>query len=158
MGVCLFLQALATKSQADTSYRYVGTSVEDKTHLFWTNADNGKVVSWSPENNSLAVVVKPNERQTLKLARQLSDGDILVVRSVDVRDQIQIFSRAGQHLKTLADLPLWTILDASWDPQTDALFLHESSFGHPPRIWHTRLNTINGKQGAVENPHFKVLS
>ncbi|KIW96248.1 uncharacterized protein Z519_03316 [Cladophialophora bantiana CBS 173.52] len=30
----------------------------------------------------------------------LSGGEILVVRSINVRDQIQIFSRTGQHLKT----------------------------------------------------------
>ena len=67
------------------------------------------------------------------------------MRSIDVRDQIQIFSSGGQHLKTL-DVPVWTILDTSYDPSTNQVFLLESSFCHPPRIWHALVTTSQTSQ------------
>ncbi|KIW73784.1 hypothetical protein PV04_01876 [Phialophora macrospora] len=138
---------------SEAEWEYVGTSAEDHTHLFWTSADNGKVVSWSPDTGALDEVVPPHERQTLKLARLLPGGHVLVVRSIDVRDQVQIFSRGGQHLRTLDDLPLWTILDVSYDVSAEIVFLLESSFCHPPRIWYARLcldDRVGGGEGGRE--------
>jgi prolyl oligopeptidase len=109
-------------------------------------------MSWSPDTGALDEVVPPHERQTLKLARLLPGGHVLVVRSIDVRDQIQIFSKGGQHLKTLDDLPLWTILDVSYDVSAKIVFLLESSFCHPPRIWHARLcldERVQGEEAAA---------
>lgn len=126
------------------------------THLFWTSADNGKVMAYdpgAPANSKLKEIVPPHAEQTLKLARPLPGGNILVVRSIDVRDQIQIFSRRGRHLKTVTlrnddDVPVWTIYDASpHDPATGAVFLVEFSFCRPPRIWCARA-TLTDPQDA----------
>lgn len=101
-------------------------------------------------------MIAPRDRETLKLARLLSNGTILAVRSVDVRDQIQIFSsRTGELLKTVVGgedgLPMWTILDASFDAETETLFLLESAFTHPPRLWHTRVSASNADAGDKTN-------
>ncbi|OAP58216.1 hypothetical protein AYL99_07306 [Fonsecaea erecta] len=133
-------------TQSNAEWEYVGTLPEDTDtghrHLFWTNADNGKVMLYHPQAGTVEEVVAPNSQQTLRQARMLSGGKILVVRSIDVRDQVQIFSSSttgrGQHLKTLDDVPLWTILDASYDPTTGTIFLVESSFCYPPRVWYAR--------------------
>ncbi|KIY00370.1 uncharacterized protein Z520_04055 [Fonsecaea multimorphosa CBS 102226] len=136
--------------QSDAEWEYVGTFPEKSSsetrnagnngHVFWTNADNGKVMVYHPQTGAVEEVIAPHSQQTLRLARMLSSGNILVVRSIDVRDQVQIFSSAGQHLKTLDDVhvPLWTILDASYDPSSETIFLVESSFCYPPRVWHAR--------------------
>ncbi|KEF57583.1 uncharacterized protein A1O9_05501 [Exophiala aquamarina CBS 119918] len=157
----------------DAELEYIGSSPDNSsTHFFWTTDSNGKVVSYTPHNKDkntpLRDVVGSRERETLKLARLLSDGNILAVRSVDVRDQIQIFSsRTGEHLTTVAgdDLPMWTILDVSFDPSTETLFLLESAFTHPPLLWYTQVSPSNaaaadGGEGrvAMAVSDFKLIS
>lgn len=78
---------------------------------------------------------------------QLPNGNVLAIRSVDVRDEIQIFSVDGQHLKTL-ESPIWTILDASFDVFEKKLFVLESSFCYPPSLWQSQASVVG--QGCVE--------
>ncbi|KAK5049359.1 hypothetical protein LTR84_004288 [Exophiala bonariae] len=157
----------------DTELEYIGSSPDDSSvHFFWTTESNGKVVAYSPHDKDkgmpLREIIGPREHETLKFARLLSDGDILTVRSVDVRDQIQIFSsRTGASLTTVSGdkLPMWTILDVSFDPSTHTLFLLESAFTHPPQLWYTRVSpsvaaTVGDREGRVATAvgDFKLLS
>ncbi|OQV02700.1 Prolyl oligopeptidase, beta-propeller domain-containing protein [Cladophialophora immunda] len=153
--------------QSDAEWEYIGTFSEttasdattagDSGHLFWTNADNGKVMAYRPQTGAVEEVVAPHSQQTLRLARMLSAGHILVVRSIDVRDQVQIFSPTGRHLKTLEGVPVWTILDASYDPSTETIFLVESSFCYPPRVWYARAAGDNGKGDGPDISPFKPI-
>lgn len=71
----------------------------------------------------------------LKL-KQINGDHLLVVRSLDVRDQLHVFSTAdGQHLKTL-DAPVFTVFDVSSDQPSEDIFFLELSFDRPPSLWH----------------------
>lgn len=68
--------------------------------------------------------------------KQINDDYLLAVRSVDVRDQLHVFSTAdGQRLKTL-DAPVFTVFDVSSDPASEDIFFLELSFARPPSLWH----------------------
>ena len=41
----------------------------DQSHLFWTSADNGKVIDFALNGVPAAIVVSASEEQTLKFAR-----------------------------------------------------------------------------------------
>lgn len=56
------------------------------------------------------------------------------MRSVDVHDELQVFTIDGEQ-NGVINTPARTIVDMSFDPHSQSLFVMESSFCYPPRIY-----------------------
>jgi prolyl oligopeptidase len=65
---------------------------------------------------------------------QLPGGNILVVYSVDVHDELYIFSSKGKQVIRI-DSPILTIVSINVDAHTSNFFVLESTFHSPPRLW-----------------------
>lgn len=64
----------------------------DNVHLFWTSADNGKVMAYKPGDDTLKEVVGPHGQQTLKLARLVSINSSCEDRAKASTDLTDLFA------------------------------------------------------------------
>ena len=74
---------------------------------------------------------------TLKL--KIGDDRILLIRSIDVCDKLQLLSIADGKV-TSVDSPIDTVLQVDYDSASQDIFIIESSFSRPFSLWH-----IDGK-------------
>ncbi|KAK4498079.1 hypothetical protein PRZ48_010735 [Zasmidium cellare] len=135
------LSALEWQSLCDdlsAEWEYLGEDSQTKLQVFWTNAQNGKIVGANIDHLAdLKVIVPSAADQVLKSAKLLPDGTILAVRSIDVEDELQAFDTNGQRSGTV-ETPAKTIVDISHDTDGKTVFIMESSFCYAPRLWSAR--------------------
>jgi prolyl oligopeptidase len=73
---------------------------------------------------------------------QLPNGEFLVVYSVDVHDELYIFSSKGEQV-TRIESSILTIVGISVNIQKSKFFVFESTFHSPPRLWRGTIDGIS---------------
>ncbi|KAK5991738.1 Prolyl oligopeptidase A-like protein [Cladobotryum mycophilum] len=123
----------------DYRWEYIGriSRQGQQLYAFWTDRHNGEVVGFSLDAAALppALLVKGIDTQTLKLAQAIGDDHILAIRSVDVRDRLQLLSLADGQLTTI-NSPIDTVFNVGYDSASQDIFLIESSFSRPFSLWY----------------------
>ncbi|KFY80350.1 hypothetical protein V499_00786 [Pseudogymnoascus sp. VKM F-103] len=138
----------------DYKWEYIGRISREgqQLYVFYTDRNNGEIVGLSlgSISPSHVLLVEGIDAQTLKLAQAIGDDRILLIRSVDVRDRLQLLSIADGKV-TAMDSPIDTVFHVGYDSASQDIFIIESSFSRPLSLWH-----IDGKGLGISRAHSVV--